>query len=66
MRTCKNAPVLWKDELLFKAEQLMDDVAEKIAPPAVVATKPDEKNTCIQLHLARAINAEVFKERLTS
>ncbi len=59
-----SVPVSRKDERLFRSEEFLKHVAQKIAPPGLVPADPDQQHPHVDLHLFAAVQTQVLKQAL--
>ena len=58
-------PVLREDEQLLRVVELLQDVGEELAPPALSSTQLNQQQASVETDLRRPTDAEVFEELLT-
>lgn len=58
-------PVLREDEQLLRVVELLQDVGEELAPPALSSTQLNQQQAGVETDLRRPTDAEVFEELLT-
>ena len=60
----KGPPVLGEDEQLLRVVELLQDVREELAPPALPSTQLHQQQARVQTDLGRAADAQVLEELL--
>jgi len=58
-------PILREDEQLFRVVELLQDVGEELAPPALAAAELHQQQAGVKTDLRSPADAKVFEELLT-
>lgn len=58
-------PILREDEQLFRVVELLQDVGEELAPPALATAELHQQQAGVKTDLRSSADAKVFEELLT-